>query len=210
MNFLKLYNEAIDIIKKHYYHKRLLSELRGKRTICLIAGHHKKAIGNDPGACANQTNEHYEVFNICNRAWEILQRDGFNAIVCPTNLNLSEKTTWINKNFPDCVLLSVHLNAAYNLKVSGCEAWYLSGNEEMKKKAVEATKIMMRNMNINGRGEKGDLQSHHGSLGILRDTKPVDELLLELGFLTNVNDLTRVRLKGGQAVADCAKILFYK
>jgi len=207
-SLFQAYKDAKDNISRRMAHRVLLRRLRHERTLVLVPGHYKRAIGNDPGACANQTNEHLEVVNICNRAWEILQRDDFNAIVIPEGLLLKEKIAWINKNFPKCVLLSVHMNAGRN-DVRGVESWYLSYNRKMRECADEASKIMNRYTGIKIRDSKGDLTNHHGSLGILRCTKPVDELLIEIGFITNKDDLTRARLSGGEAVAEVAKMLYY-
>jgi len=206
----KLYNEAVDSIKRHYYHRQLLRKLRGQRTIVLIPGHCKREIGNDPGACANGTTEHEEVVKICNDAWNILSRDDFNAIVIPDGLTLVEKINWVNTNFPDCVMLSVHMNASTDSSVRGVESWYLSGNEKMREAADEASKIMNKHTGIKIRDSKGDLQNHHGRLGILRDTQPKDELLIELGFITNEDDLLSARHGGARSVAEIAKAIFYK
>jgi len=93
--------------------------------------------------------------------------------------------------------------------VSGTETWYLSGSQRGAEIAKEIQSSLRLKLGLKNRGIKGDLQNHHGRLGILRDTKMFDEWLVELGFITNLNDLETVRERGALALADAAKMAFH-
>lgn len=212
MDFRKLYNEAKGWVKRNEYHNGLLKVLRGQRSIILIAGHNNASPYHwaDSGAVANDTKESIENQHLAYQASVRLNEDGFKAALCPFDLNLRQKIKWVNKNFPsDSVILSIHMNSSYHAGVNGIESWYFSGNAEMKEAAKEAQKILTKYTGMRDRGVKGDLQNRHGQLGILRDTKQTDELLLEMGFITNKSDLKKAREKGAEAIAEVGKMLFY-
>lgn len=206
-NLLDKYYAAKNSWARIRAHNELLRELRLKRTIILVAGHHRASIshGGDTGAIGCGAVEHEECETLVNRAWEILTKDGYKAIVCPFDLTLNQRIKWLNDNFPsDSVLISVHLNGWIESDVSGSEVWYLSGMEKEEKIAKDIVKIISNKMNTKNRGAKGDLTNHHGRLGILRDTNIYNEYLLELGFITNEDDLAKVRVNGAAAVAEAA------
>ena len=204
INSLKLRRELSPILKR----------IRGERSIILIAGHNRAGFWHwvDRGALCpfESTNEHYECEKLVYGAREILERDGFRAIFAPFDLSFRQKIAWVNKNFPaDSILLSIHLNAHHLQAATGTETWYLSGSDRARSIAKEIQATLVQSLGLKDRGVKGDLQNHHGSLGILRDTHTFDEWLLELGFITNANDLKRVRKCGVQAIADAAKFAFH-
>jgi len=189
----------------------VLKQKRKSNTIILVAGHHRAGWTHrrDTGAVCpfESTNEHYEAEKVVYQAASILRRDGFTVEVCPFDKNLSQKISWINRNFSKHdVLLSVHLNASANKLVSGVETWYLGGSPRGARVGKKIQQVLAQTLCIKDRGTKPDTANRHGRLGILRDTVVQgNEWLIELGFITNYGDLQHVRLVGPQAVADAAK-----
>lgn len=203
MSFFKEISSIVNVVKRIYAHNRLLTKLRDKKTIILIAGHHRLSLthSEDTGAVANEAVEHYECEILVDKASKILSNDGYNVIVCPFNLNLTEKINWLNKYFPaDSVVISVHLNGFRDVKASGSEVWIHNNEERKFSMAGKISETLSRTLETKNRGVKVDSTCRFGMLGILR-TKVMDSFLLELGFITNKEDLEKVRNKGATAVA---------
>lgn len=189
--------------KKIYEHNKLLRKLRWQRAIILVAGHHERSDTHpaDTGARANGTTEHSEVAEIVMKAWQLLQDDGYKVIVVPFNLNLKEKVEWIKSNFPtDSLLVSVHMNAYKDYSTQGSEVWIQKGDYKLPFIAEKIARTISIDQNIQDRGFKFDHTHKYGRLGILRDTGITDSFLLELGFLSNKNDLKKMRENGAKAV----------
>jgi N-acetylmuramoyl-L-alanine amidase len=186
------------------------------KKIILIAGHHRAGIWpphrKDPGAVCpyEATNEHYEAEKIVYDAGEWLKRNGAtDVVVCDFLLDLLGKIKWLNKNFTkDCVVLEVHFNSAATPQATGVETWYLSGDTADMLAATVAQKILVDTLGLRDRGVKGDLTNRWGRLGILRDTvQRGSELLIEIGFISNRNDLAVARERGALAIGKVALAL---
>lgn len=198
-------------IKRFLRRKEILYKARSKRAVLLFAGHSSKTFfrHGDPGAIANDTTEHKEVKRLVQKAAVALRESGYNVCYPPFHYTLREKINFANKYPADSALVSVHMNWASPASISGTEVWIRSGNKNMENPAFRIATILERTLSLRNRGVKGDLQSHRSRLGILH-TRQMDEVLLELGFLTNKKDLEQVRKYGVQAIIDSVVQLFYK
>lgn len=155
---------------------------------------------NDPGAVANGTTEHEEVKKIVNKAVLELQKAGLDVLTIPTDLTLAQKIEWANNNSTgDDFLLAVHLNSVTDASATGTETWFYSGADDSEKFAKVIQKELVSVLKLKDRSVHGDQTSHHGQLGIIRDTH-AKTWLVELGFLSNSSDLSVVRDKGIEAV----------
>jgi hypothetical protein len=153
-----------------------------KRRVMLTAGHG----GGDPGVHGpGGRTEAAECVDIVNRTAAKLRKDGrIEAVVVPHDLGLRGAIDWINKRYPghnDGYCIEVHKNAA-NGKATGVEAWFLTGNDSARKKALAVLGELSRVTRLTDRGVKPDEQNRHGRLGWVRQTKPWAGLF-ECGFI---------------------------
>lgn len=172
--------------------------------VYLSAGHS----GGEVGAVANGTNEETECKRIVEEAIEICQKAGFKTVYkVPTDLKLASRINWINTNIPvgDTLVIDVHMNSASAL-AKGAEYYFFRGNDYAQRTASNQLKQWCKDTGIASRGIFPDTDTRHGRLGIIADTKPF-VLLLEMGFITNTDDLEKVRKKAARALANQA-ILF--
>ena len=206
----KAYYAAKSALEKRKIHNKLLREYRSKKVILLFAGHHRanynpllgKIHSRDTGAVANGTTEHDECEKLVIEAHNILKHDGFNVLVCPFTYNLSEKVKWAEKFEKGCIV-SVHLNSFFDSSANGTETWHHDNLSEAKK----FHKVLVYHLGLRDRGVKHDSTNRHESLWIV-NTKHV-KVLIEVGFISNKNDLNIIRSKGGLALANACKGLFY-
>ena len=187
------------------------------RKLALISGHNRANYlppfaRRDPGAVLYSngkeiTNEHYEAEKLVYPAYEELIALGYDVILCPFNKTLAQKTRWCNKNLTSRdFIVSVHLNASTNPIANGSELYYLDGHAPSRVRGTRLAAILCRTMGMRNRGRKADTRTRHGRLGIIRDTK-ANSFLLEMGFLTNEEDLSKARNFGVQAIIDSCKYL---
>lgn len=187
-----------------------------KKKILLIAGHNRAGIYSyphfsDPGVVLDNTdNEHWLMERLCSEAFRQLKREEYNVELCPFTYNLKGKIRYANKILTNRdVIVSVHGNGSPNKKVSGSEVFYAEGSRRSLIWSKKIAKIISDTIMIKNRGHKSDIYSHHGYLGILRNTVSYD-FLLELGFLTNEEDYLKVRTYGVQAIIDTCKYILDK
>lgn len=155
--------------------------------------------GKDGGAVANYTTEYSECFAIWEELEKQLKRSTIRYQLVPTNLLLTQRIKWVNERATnDDLLIELHMDSAPR-GASGCTSYYYTGNETAKQKAGLFIETYSQYASIKSRGAKGDTTTRHGRLGIVRDTVPL-AFLIELGFLTNSDDLTHVRTHGAIAL----------
>lgn len=125
----------------------------------------------------------------------------------PKSSHLAEKIRYVNDNlkrdgkgkpFGD-VLLSVHMNSSGSEKASGVEVIYSHFAPHRRAKAERISKIVAATLGLPDRGPKTDRESQRGSLAILNRTD-CPAYLLEIGFVTNPEDVLRVRECGVDAL----------
>lgn len=172
-------------------------------TLFLDAGHTE---GRDPGAIANSTTEHAEMAKLINGLAAKLLQAGVAVQVIPYHLLLIEKIAYVNaRTGAEDLLVSFHMNAAGNAKARGLEVYFYGGSGESREKAHEIAGELAHKLGLKLRGVFPDTKTRHGRLGIIRDTKPW-AFLVEIGFLTNKEDLEIVREKGVEGVYQSLKV----
>lgn len=192
--------------------------------IGLIAGHHRAFYyhGRDPGAIPpNEVkrlvlsafpnepiyNEHHEAEKLVSRAMDKISmftdKDGLSdrteVMLCPFRYNLRQKKKWAKMNKIDWII-AVHLNSAAhkNRFASGSEVWVNNKDTDAKISAQKAARILADTQGNRNRGAK-----YSDRLYILHTDS--HELLLEMGFITNHEDMIRMRKKGADAIVTIIK-----
>lgn len=150
--------------------------------------------GKDPGAVANGTNE----FTECSAVASLLEKM-YGMKMIPRDLTLKERIVWVNTHLTSSdVLIELHMDAATPV-AKGATVFYREGNIDMGK---SAQKFLSAYCAFSGTSERyvlTDAASRFGRLGIIRDVK-CKPLLIELGFITNVADLSMVRANAANAI----------
>lgn len=191
-------------------------------TIWLIAGHHrmgiwpkihKKDTGAIPHYSKNVTfnppvfNEHHECEKMVTQAYGILKQEGYTVWACPFTYDLPTKIKWANKvGKSSDLLIEVHMDSFAETSTGGT-VYYLTESDLAKHWAEKMAVTLAMSTGLQNRGAKGDTTNRHGRLAIVRDTKPL-AFLLEMGFISNPEDMRRVREFGAQAIVDTIKSNF--
>lgn len=131
----------------------------------------------------------------------IVQYDPRKVIVwVPEGLNLQDRIAWINKrSTPQDIAIELHMDSAIP-QAEGCSTWYLTESEYAKGKARDFQMLYTNITGIKGRGVHGDMSNRLGRLAFVRDTKPM-AFLLEMGFISNPGDRTKVWNKAAAGIA---------
>ena len=150
------------------------------------AGHNTLGIKVDPGAVANGYRE--ADLNIQFRDLFIKECKalGMKVIQDLDNESLGQYLTRI-KTGNGSVVIEFHFDAA-RPEASGTTALVEADADRLDKAyAAECVATVSRITGIPNRGVKSEKDSHRGSLGLMREEGIV--CLLELGFITNINDV---------------------
>lgn len=155
--------------------------------------------GGDVGAVANGAIE----FNVCekigNKVVEILNAKKLPSKVVDPSLKLSPRIQLINKiATAEDVLIELHMDSA-SPSARGATVFYYTGDTKSQKMADLLADKYCSVTGIKKRASLGDTQNRHGRLAIVRDTKP-RAFLIELGFISNVEDLKIVQEKAVDAL----------
>lgn len=194
--------------------------------LILVSGHENRNILNKIPAVGAvlrkagylQTTEQKEAMHIVAKASVVLNKEfgEDNVLVCPFWYNLRQKIDWVNKNSTrNDRLLSVHLNSSVIPAAHGSEVWYYGRSEKSYKKAKKMAELLSETMGTDDRGAKPDKKdkhgegNRHGRLGIVRDTDPW-AFLVELGFMSNTIDFSKIRTFGVSGVIEVARLLMKK
>ena len=154
---------------------------------------------SDPGAVANNTQEHTEVKNIIQRVYYSLLIRGLEVIKIPEEYDLKQQIQAINTlGTKEDVVFNIHMNASV-ATASGVQIFYYGGSADSKKRAQEMLPILVSNTGLPSAGATADTDSRWGRLGIIRDTTPW-AFLIELGFMSNPSDLATIRRTGANAL----------
>lgn len=191
--------------------------------IILDAGHHRMGLYSKPhwkdtGAFPKNYdplwfeptiyNEHHECEKIVTQVGDILRKEGYGTMICPFTYDLLGKIRWessISMGIKD-ILVSVHLNASTSPLAKGVEVFYYTGDSKSKKMAQNMSDILSKTCFMVNRGAKEDCKANAGRLGIIQDTKS-RAFLIELGFISNKEDMIKMRKYGVQAVVDAIKAI---
>lgn len=151
------------------------------------AGHNTLGIKVDTGAVANGYRE--ADLNIQFRDLFIKECKalGMKVIKDLDNESLGQYLTRIQTG-NGSVVIEFHFDAAANAAVSGTTGLVEADADRLDKAyATECVATTSRITGIPNRGVRSEKESHRGSLGLMREEGII--CLLELGFITNINDV---------------------
>ena len=155
-------------------------------TVFASAGHNTLGVKVDPGAVANGYRE--ADLNIQFRDLFIKECKalGMKVIQDLDNESLGQYLTRIQTG-NGSVVIEFHFDAA-KPEASGTTALVEAEADRLDKAyATECVAATSRITGIPNRGVKSEKDSHRGSLGLMREEGII--CLLELGFITNINDI---------------------
>lgn len=168
-----------------------------KSTVYLEAGHHKK----DPGAVALGKKEAELTIELRNMIAHRLRELGVSVVVDNDDDDLAAVTRKWKPGVED-ILLSLHFNAAPSPSASGTEVFVEDGCKKADRPALIARELIkacseVAGFNIRngahalvlGRGVKYESESARKRLAILKEC--ACDLLLEVCFMTNTNDMAK-------------------
>lgn len=157
----------------------------------------KKVGVYDPGAIFREHKEHSIVKTVAEALPLFNDSDDIDVILSP-ELQLNRLILWVNQNSkPGDILVALHMNAGGG---TGCEVLYAGNSSpERKEQAALLSASLARGLGLKDRGAKPDSYTRHGSLPLLRRTS-IPAFLLELGFIDNPKDVSRVLDHGPDAI----------
>ena len=179
------YNGQIAYVSKTYI--KIQAEDVGRplenRTIVIDAGH-----GNyDPGATVGKVYEKDIVRRVAVEIEKRLKAEGAEVILTrddDTFLTLQERVDFAKDQYAEA-FVSVHANSAGSTSANGAETYYDSSKNEnateSKVLAGDIQKAIVEQVGMNDRGVKDS------SFYVIREND-MPSVLVELGFLTNVED----------------------
>jgi N-acetylmuramoyl-L-alanine amidase len=119
----------------------------------------------------------------------------------PRSSHLAAKIEYLNDHYaPFDFVLSLHMNSSDNPNATGTEVVY-GGNAPASRlrQADELSRVVSGVLGLPNRGPLIDTATPRKKIALLRRTK-APALLIELGFITNENDVRAVRECGAEAV----------
>lgn len=174
-------------------------------TTFISAGHNPKGIKVDPGAVANGLHEADLNIEFRDLVVNELNSLGVKVITDKDDERLSDYLKRI-KTGNGSVVLEFHFDAAASPSATGTTSLY--GNDADRLDiafAQELVNITSKILGIKNRGAISEAQSHRGSLGLMRKEGIV--ALLELGFISNPNDIKQYNLNKFTLAKEIAKIV---
>lgn len=176
------------------------------KKIFVIVSHGKNEwFVNDDGATNGSITERALSKKICNQIKKSCDNDKF-IFIGENRMRLSSKINAVNSycnnnglNRNNSILVSVHINSFEDSGASGTEAWFKGGDSKAQELAKVIDSNIRKTTGLSKHGTynlKPDTSNRHGSLGIVR-TSPLG-VLLEVGFISNNDDLKIINSKDGQ------------
>lgn len=108
-----------------------------------------------------------------------------------TFIDLSDRAKFANEKKCD-LFVSVHFNAAENLKADGIEVYYYK-SEKSPKRSTESKKLASYVLDDILSKTKGKSRgTKHGNFAVIRETK-MPAILVEGGFLTNCEEMNKIK-----------------
>lgn len=177
--------------------------------IFLDAGHcaDKTSPKHDPGAVANGNTEASIAKDYRDTIKTMLEAKGAKVVVDDDRDNLSQTIADFSVSRAGDIVLSIHLNAA-TPSATGVESFHQANNPHPLELAM-CRKLVAKLSEIYGiknRGAKPETESQHKRLGILKPNG--FNCLIELGFITNTNDLNQILTKKQEACQAITDILW--
>lgn len=170
-------------------------EKNGKLTVVIDPGHG----GSDPGAKAIDGQTEAELnLKVANKVVPMLKAKGYEVIMTRSRdeyIGLSNRAEIANDKNAE-VFLSIHFNAFSNEKAHGIEVLYAS-EEETPNKTTNQTLLAQEVLDalIDETGSYNRGLKNTPKIAVLRKTN-MSAALVELGFLTNPEDLEAINSSG--------------
>jgi N-acetylmuramoyl-L-alanine amidase len=168
-----------------------------KKVIVLDAGHG----GSDPGAVGNNMREADITLALTGLLRHELEKAGFTVILsrprADVNPGIHSRWRLANEHRAD-YFLSVHVNAGGG---TGVETFYYRDGTERSRKSETFARCVndtfAQGMGLRNRGVKPDTLTHHGAIGVLRQTT-MPAILVELAFIDSPLTNTDVFILGNR------------
>lgn len=167
------------------------------KSVFLDAGHG----GNDPGASGNGIKEKDIVLDVTLKTGKILESHNVKVYYSRTTdktVSLNERTTMANKTDSD-VLVSIHGNSATNEEARGVETFSYPNSSKGKILAKD-----IQDSIINDKIFTADRGIKTANFHMLRESK-MPSALVELGFISNINDAEILKNKKEEMAKALAK-----
>lgn len=164
-----------------------------QKTIIIDAGHG----GKDSGQVAESLKEKDITLQVAKVFQKVAGEKGYDVILLRDNdkfISLEERIKKINEVKPYLVI-SLHANSTQNTNKSGIEL-YFSESEELKD--VNFNFISKISSSLITQTKYEDVKVRNANFKILSESN-YPAVLIELGFMTNVNDLDYIRSEKGQS-----------
>lgn len=180
-------------------------------TVFISCGHNNArtswySVTRDNGAVANGLTEYQIVRKVANQLLKIY-KGKHKLSILPEWLNLQERVKFINANAKTGdICIELHMNAGPAV-ASGNEVYYHADYPVIKPRADKISKTLEKSMWVIARGAKPDTATRFGRLGFCRDTSP-EAYLIELGFITNMDDVDDVWVKGAASLTTVINTVF--
>ncbi|HEY9881301.1 MAG TPA: N-acetylmuramoyl-L-alanine amidase [Leptolyngbyaceae cyanobacterium] len=148
----------------------------------------------DPGAIVPGTTEAAEMIRIRDLIVPELRSRGFTVLAVPDDLSAAQTIAWINSRCrPGDVAVEIQAGAFNDTAVRGALAYYIANNEVRRTHAELLMLALLRRVpQMTSRGVKPDTASGLGSLVFTRNVS-CPSLIMEVGFLTNAQDLALIQ-----------------
>lgn len=164
--------------------------------VCLDAGHgYKRTLPT--GARGNNLIEDDVALKFCDRLGHYLRVKKVEVVFTRPDRNFVElkARSKIAKQEKCDMFVSIHCNAAGSPDAHGVEALVVV-DDKRSHTIAEGLFAVLVQAGLSKRGVKWDNQGQHSSLYVLRNTYArMPAVLLEVGFLTNRDDATRLKDK---------------
>ncbi|MEB3291990.1 MAG: N-acetylmuramoyl-L-alanine amidase [Synechococcales bacterium] len=143
----------------------------------------------DPGSVAGGTTEAREMILTRDAVMSELRSRRLEVLAVPDELSLQQTLDWINARArTDDVALEIHADSSTNPIVRGCSCFHIAQNDQRKRHAdLLLLSLVRRVPQVPNRGAKPDTTIGVGNLAFCRQLRS-PSLLLQLGFLSNVDD----------------------
>lgn len=180
-------------------------------TIFISCGHNNArtswySVTRDNGAAANWLTEYQIVRKVANQLQKVYAGK-HKLVILQEGLNLQERIKFINTQAKTGdICLELHMNAG-PAAATGNEVFYHADYPVIKSRAEKISKALEKWMGVISRWAKPDTATRFGRLGFCRDTKP-EAYLIELGFITNPDDVDDVWVKGASALTTVLNTVF--
>lgn len=173
--------------------------------IFISAGHNPQGIKVDPGAVANGLREADLNVEFRDLVVSELISMGVKVITDKDDERLADYLNRI-KTGNGSVVLEFHFDSAASPAATGTTSLYGSDADRLDIAfAKELVNTTSKILGITNRGSISEAQSHRGSLGLMRKQGIV--CLLEIGFISNPNDIKQYNLRKRELAREIAKIV---